>query len=439
MKGLYLPILCLLILLSCTRKDIDFGTIPENSYTDLAYIDTVTAQLSIVLTDSFATSSDTVFLLGRYKDPYLGSVAARPFLQMTVPTSVPDIPVSAVFDSLSLIIKPNDYYYGDTTKMQTITVYELAEPITHTYNDQLFNTSNIPAKSSPLGSVTLRFSPYESDSIAIRLSNSKGAELFDKLQQKATTVTDQTEFSNYFYGVSLGVADNDTSAVFGLKGTDASFVMRVHYHLTIPYPQSTFIDFTSLANEYAFTQILPDRTGTGLIPVTPGVSELFPGNTNDVSVFQPGTGMALKMIFPSLRQILNKENGATVKLLKAELIVKPKQYSYDLYQDKLPASLSLGQTDETNLLGGTLVDSTGQNALAVAPVIDYIYGINTYYRFNITNYINQLLTNTGTEKKGFYLIQQSSNARIIDRMIVDATAGKDAGVKLLLYVLNINN
>lgn len=439
MKGLYLPILCLLILLACTRKEIEFGTIPENAYTDLTYIDTVTAQLSTVLTDSFATSSDTAFLLGRYKDPYLGSVTARPFMQMTVPTTVPDIPTSAVFDSLSLIIKPNDYYYGDTSKTQTLIVYELAEPITHTYNDQLFNTSNIPAKPSPLGSLTLRFSPYETDSIAIRLSNSKGAELFDKLQQKTTDVTDQAEFSNYFYGISVGVADKDTSAVFGLKGTDASFVLRVHYHLTIPYPQSAFIDFTSLANEYAFTQILPNRTGTGLVPSAPGVSELFPDNTKGVSVFQTGTGLSLKMIFPSLRQILNKENGALVKLLKAELIVKPKSYSYDLYENKLPASLSLGQTDETNGLGSVLLDSTGQNALVVAPVVDDVFGINTYYRFNVTNYINQLLTTTASEKKGFYLLQQSSNARTIDRMIVDATAGKDAGIKLLLYVLNVNN
>lgn len=439
MKGLYLPMLCLLILLSCTRKDIDFGTIPENAYTDLAYIDTVTVQLSTVITDSFVTSSDTVFLLGRYKDPYLGSVAARPFLQMSVPTFVPDIPVSAVFDSISLIIKPNDYYYGDTSKTQTFTVYELAEPITHTYDDHLFNTSNIPVKSSPLGSLPIRFSPYETDSIAIRLSDSKGAELFDKLQRKTTDVTDQTEFSNYFYGISVGVADNDTTALFGLKGTDASFVMRVHYHLTIPFPQSAFIDFISLANAYAFTQILPDRTGTGLIPFTPGVSELFPSSTKGISVFQPGSGLSLKMTFPSLRQILNKQNGAVVKLLKAELIVKPRNQSYDPYNNKLPGSLGLAQTDETNILAGTVLDSTGQNLLVAAPVIDDMFGINTYYRFNVTNYINQLLATAGSEKKGFYLLQQSSNGRTMDRIIVDATTGKDAGVKLLLYVLNINN
>jgi hypothetical protein len=235
------------------------------------------------------------------------------------------------------------------------------------------------------------------------------------------------------------VADGDTSAVFGLRGMDAAVVMRVHYHTTIPYPEPAFIDFTSLANEYAFTQVLPNRPGTGLTPLTPGITEIFPASTNHISFLQPGSGLSLKMIFPSLRTILNKGNGSLVKLLKAELIVKPKYLSSDRYKYKLPSALGLAQTDATNLAGNTLLDSTGQAALVSMPVLDDIYGINNYYRFTVTSYINLLLTNTGTEKSGFYLLQQSSYERSLDRLVVDATTGKDAGVMLLLYVLNINN
>ena len=72
-------------------------------------------------------------------------------------------------------------------------------------------------------------------------------------------------------------------------------------------------------------------------------------------------------------------------------------------------------------------------------MIDEIYGINNYYRFNVTNYINQWLVTVGTEKNGFFLIQQSAVARSMDRLVLDAAAGKDAGVLLLLHVLNINN
>lgn len=438
MKGIYMSGICILILMSCTRKEIEFGTIPENAYTSIAYIDTVSAQLSTVLLDSFKTNNDTSFLLGRYNDPYLGVISTRPFFQMTVPAGLPDIPASAVLDSLSLIIKPNKYYYGDTSQSQTVSVYELAQPIAFTYNSQLFNTSDIPVKPTALGSRVVRISPADTDSFTIRLSDSKAIELFNKVKQKTSDVTTQSEFLNYLYGLSIGTGSNDLGAVYGLKGTDASFVMRLHYHLTIPYPEPAFVDFTSLANEYAFSQILPDRAGTGLAVLTPGVSELSPLLTSGRSYLQQGSGLSLKMIFPALKGVLNRENSGTVKLLKAELIIKPKYLSSDLYKYKLPGALTLAQTDATNLVGNTLLDSSGSTTLTAAPVIDQVYGVDNYYRFNVTAYINQLLTTTGSEKSGFYLIQQSSVARMLDRLVVEAS-GKDAGVVLLLYVLNINN
>ena len=439
MKHFYLSLLCyLFVLSSCTRKEIEFGAIPDNAYTNLAYIDTVRVQLSTLLTDSFATNADTAFLLGRYADTYLGTVTARPFLHINVPSAFSDIPSSAVFDSLSLIIKPNGYYYGDTSRAQTISVYELSDAIAFTYNSRLYNTSNIPVKPVPLGARTVRISPAETDSVIIRLSNSKGLELFDKLRHRTSDITSQTEFLNYFKGISLAVADIDTAAVFGLLGAAGSMIMRVHYHHTLPYPEAAFIDFNSLANDYSFTQVLPERTNTGLTPVVPGLSELFPSTTKQMSFLQPGTGLTLKMIFPSLKKILDKGNGSLVKLLKAELIVKPKYLSFDRYQHKLPAMLGLAQTDETNLIGSFLVDSTGLATLAAAPVLDEVYDVNNYYRFTVTSYINYLLTTAGTEDDGLCLMQQSAIPRNLSRMVVNAGTGKDAGVMLLLYVLNVN-
>ncbi|MCG2613886.1 DUF4270 domain-containing protein [Terrimonas sp. NA20] len=439
MKGIYLAIISVLILASCTRKEIEFGTIPENAYTSIAYIDTVSAQLSTVLLDSFKTNADTSFLLGRYYDPYLGTISAKPFFQMSVPASLPDIPSSAILDSLSLIIKPNKYYYGDTSRLQTVAVYELAQPISFTYNNQLYNTSDIQVKPVPLGSRVIKISPSNTDSFTIRLSDERAIALFNKVKQKTSDVTTQSEFLNYLYGLSIGTAVNDIGAVIGLKGTDASFVMRLHYHLTVPYPEPAFVDFTSLANEYAFTQVLPDRTGTGLSVLTPGVSEISPALTNGRAFLQPGSGITLKMIFPTLRGVLNRENNGMVKLLKAELIVKPKELSSDLFIYKLPAALSLAQTDATNLVGNNVLDSTGLATLIATPTIDQVYGVNNYYRFNVTQYINQMLTTTGMERSGFYLMQQASTARIMDRLVVEAAGGKEAGVMLLLYVLNINN
>ena len=128
-----------LLILSCAKKEIEFGEEPENSYTKLVYIDTVGVQLSTLVTDSFATNGITSLLLGKYKDPYLGIVSTSPFFQLNPVSESVDIPSTAVFDSLVFILRLNKYYYGDTSRVQTIAVNELAQSINYSYNDKLYN------------------------------------------------------------------------------------------------------------------------------------------------------------------------------------------------------------------------------------------------------------------------------------------------------------
>lgn len=436
-RKLLLLIFCIAFLFySCTRNTIEFGTIPENGYTNLVYNDTVSVQLSTVMLDSFATSGDTSFLIGRYHDPYLGTVSAKAFFQMTVPSSVPEIPASAKFDSLTFIIYPNDYYYGDTSKTQTIYINELANTISHSYNSKLYNTSSVAIKSPALGVKAIHIKPRASDSIVIRLSDSKGAELYSKLQQQSIDITSSTDFLNYFRGISVAIADDDTTAVYGLSGSAGRMVMRVHYHTTIPYPEDHYIDFTSLANDLAFNQVLTNRSGTGLVPGTTGVTEILAENSNDLSFMQPGTGLYLKTIFPSLRAILGNTN--IVKLLKAELIIRPAYLSFDNNKYLLPSRVYLTQTDESNIAGSVVLDSTGSRLYA-NPVIDNVYGENNYYRFNITPYINQMLTTAGSEDAGFFLTHDSPvTTRNVDRLIVNTASQSGRISQLLLSVMIIN-
>ncbi len=113
---------------------------------------------------------------------------------------------------------------------------------------------------------------------------------------------------------------------------------------------------------------------------------------------QQGNGLYLKTIFPSLRTILGNTN--IVKLLKAELIIRPAYLSFDNNKYLLPSRIYLTQTDESNIAGNTVLDSTGAQQYA-NPVIDNVYGENNYYRFNITPYINQMLTTAGQRRCWF--------------------------------------
>jgi hypothetical protein len=428
-------VLTVAVMVSCQKKQIEFGDDPENNYTRLVYIDTVAVQLSTVITDSFPTSGATSFLLGRYKDPYLGSVAAKPFFQLNPVSESVDIPSTAVFDSLIFIIRTSDYYYGDTSRVQTIYVNELSQAISYSYNDQLYNTSDVRVKSPALGSRALKIGPVATDSIIIRLSDTRGLELFDKLRQRSTDVTSADNFVNYFRGIRLSVDTNDTTAVYGLNG-NSGMAMRVAYHLTTPTVENKYIDFTFNTNAYAFNQVLPDRTGTALPSSVNTLTEFPSAQTGNLGYTQYGTGLLLKMTFPSLRDII--KNDDIVKLLKADLLIRPAYLSFDRYTYKLPASLHLALTNGSNIIGDVLADSSG-DAQYITPYVDAIYGENSHYRFNVTSYINQLLTTPGTTDYGVFLLEDwNTSSMHVNRAVINDANRTNYKTQLLLSVAIIN-
>lgn len=423
------------VLFSCYKKEINFGDDPENNYTRLVYTDTITVRHSTVLTDSFITSGLSNMLIGKYQDPYLGTVDTRAFFRFNTISSSAEIPTNAVYDSLTLILRLNHYYYGDTSLPQTINVDELSQAISLSYADQLYNTSDVAVKSPSLGKRTIRIRPAKDDSITIRLDDVKGMELFNKIKQRSTEITDPSEFLNYFKGVRISVNSSDLTAVYGMKAAD-SIVMRLNYHTISPLPENKFLDFTMETGSYSFNQITPDRSGTGLPSSAAGGREIASSQTNGMAFTQYGTGLLLKLTFPSLRTLLN--NDDIVRLLKADLIVRPVQQSFDYNRHKLPAKLYLASTNGTNSIGATIPDSTGADQL-IEPAFDFIHGENTHYRFNVTGYINELLTTTGTSDYGFFLMEElSTSTRQVTRAVINADGTGHYKTELLLDLIIIN-
>lgn len=425
-----------LVTVSCTRNEIEFGTVPESNYSHLVYIDSVGIQQSTVITDSFETGSATTLLMGRYKDPYLGVITARPFFQMEKPSVIPELATGTVYDSLALIIRLNDYYYGDTSRVQTIYVHQLAQTIITGYAGRLYNTSSTDINSVPIGSRSMRIRPLTDDSIIIRLEDSKGIELFELLKQQASEITNYDNFLTYFKGLSLSTGDGDTTAVFGLQ-TGTNVVMRLYYHTNTPFNINSFLDFSSIANTLTYNQTRADRTGTGIISTTPGVSELPSSQTAGYSFSQLGTGLACKISFPGLRGILL--TNQYLKLLKAELILRPADYSFDKGKYRLPETIELVSTNASNINEGSIPDSTGNGVLYANPVIDEIYGKNNYYRFNLTAYIEHLLTTPGSEDFALY-VQPTFTASQPDvtRFIMGGSSHNGFVSQLQLSVLTIN-
>jgi hypothetical protein len=408
--------------LSCSRTDIHFGNVPDNNYSNLVYVDTVEPKLSTFLLDSFVTNNGTSFLVGRYKDPYLGIVSTKPFFQMTIPFQTANIASTSQYDSACVIVHLNKYYYGDTSRTQTFYVDELAQAINYTYNNYLYNTSDFPIKPVSLGAKTVRLRPSVDDSVIIRISDSKGMELFQKLQKQTEEVTSDDSFQNYFKGIRLSVNEADTASVYGLNG--ATISLRIYYHATVPLPVSNSIDFPVKTNTFSFNQIMADRTGTLLN--LPSTKEYPSELTNGISFTQYGTGVLLKITFPSIKGILSTDK--IVKLQKAVLVIRPMGQTYDKL--KLAGSLYLAQTDATNTIGAVAGSAT-------PPVKDDIYGLNTYYKIDVTSFINRLLTTSGSEDRGVFAIE-STGTREINRAAIGN--GKQATFKtqlqLTLFTVN---
>jgi hypothetical protein len=430
------------LLSSCYKKDIQVGSDLAESHTRIITVDTVGVLLSSYVKDSFPTANNNFSLIGNYHDSYVGKTNASTFFQIGLPTLSEDattlLPKSAVYDSLVLYMRGSGYYYGDTTKPFDISVYELAQQPTPDENHKdHYNTSDVPVISTPLAVYSKTFRPSLKDSVVLRLPDAKGQDFYTKIQNKATQFTSQDLFLDYFKGIAIKPTSNTSAAVYGFNLADSSIKVRLHYHLTLPYKQDKVIEFILTRTANQFNRIITDRTGTPLQRTSAEQREFFATATTPYAITQTGTGVYLKALFPTLRDVL--KINEVVRLMDARLILKPVKGSYDYYGNRLPNPLFMQITDASNEPSGTIVDTTGQGVIQYrAPAIDDLYGINTNYSFNITSYINALLNTPGSAENGLFIMQEAMGAaKQINRAVIGSRQNETYQTKLILNLLTI--
>ncbi|MCS3800153.1 DUF4270 family protein [Niastella sp. OAS944] len=426
---------------SCYKKEIQVGSDLAESHTRIITVDTIGVLLSSYVKDSFVTANKGLALIGNYHDTYTGKTNASTFFQIGLPTLSEDaatlLPKTAVYDSIVLYMRGNGYYYGDTTQPFDISVYELNQQPTPEENHiDAYNTSDVPVKTVPLvtGSKILR--PSSKDSIVLRLPQALGQDFYTKIQTKANQFTSANLFLEYFKGLAIKPTNTNSGAVYGFNMTDSSIIVRLHYHLTLPVKQDKVIQFALTRTNYQFNRIITDRTGTTLQKSSPEQREFFATATNPFAITQTGTGVYLKALFPTLREVLKIND--VVRLMDARLILKPVRGSYNYYGNKLPNPLFLQTTDASNEATGTILDTTGQGVQQRAPVIDDVYGVNTNYSFNITSYINALLNTPGTAENGLFIMEaEMGAAKQINRAVIGSRQNEFYQTKLILNLLTI--
>ena len=427
-------VLLSIILVSCDKSKIQFGQdFVDNSYSNIILVDTLSAVLSTVHNDSVPTSSSGALLTGVYTDPAFGKVKAKSFFEIR-PPAITTLAVSATFDSVVLILRPNKTYYGDTTATSQFSIYQLTNQIVFPLNQgQFFNTTDFAVDPSALGSTTTVISPNITDSVFIRLSDTKGQDLFNLYKSNDYIMQSAANFIPYFKGLQVTTDAGSMQTVYGFND---SVIVRLHYHESGLFTENKTLDFTYYNSDNTqFNNVSSDRTGTPLAAFTPGVKELPSALTNNRAYLQYLTGFLPKIKFPTIRSLLLKPDYA--KILKAILTIKPVQNTYTSVTP-LPPQLLAYTTDQLNAFGTPLgfISTSGYQTGSL--FIDPLYGENTAYTYDVTSYLQQQILISSTNQNGLLLSPGSPAAAMtLNRLIIGDEKNDNAEIQLKLYYVSV--
>jgi hypothetical protein len=407
---------------SCTKNDTAF-TIGDNLIdiksnvisVDTTSINTYTMKLDSVVTSDYAfpATKSHYALTGRYTDGMLGTITASSYFKLGI-TLTTTLEENAKYDSISLVIKPTNYSYGDTTKPFTLQVHKLVEEIANTEFTYRYSTSKLRYDSALLGSKTLKKKPLAGQKLFVRLSDIFGSALFRMVRNESDTVANQTNFSKYFKGVAITTDTTTASAIYRFDiSTDSVSYIRVHYHVG---PDPKTIDFKLINGEYQFNRIESDYSLSPLKALKKKTDLLSSRETNNESYCQAGTGIMTKIEFPNLKSLF--QTYENYKVLSAYLVIKPVRNTYK--EIPLPYPIYLYYTNILNDVGNRITYSSSSTSL-VTPTFnkDLLYNEETSYIFDVTYYLNNVLKNLNDTPPALILSLPTDNLGYsTDRLII---------------------
>ncbi len=211
------------------------------------------------------------------------------------------------------------------------------------------------------------------------MPNSMGQDLFGLLYRQPDTITNPTIFRGYFKGLTVYPDTTKPGAIYGFRD---SLLLRIYYHEPGVVVAQKTADFY-LINPYSqFNQISANRTGTPTQSLSEANPELPSTASGNEAFLQPITSLYVKLLFPTITNLLAYQDYLAV--MKAELYIKPVQGTYSPLYNLTPI-VNLSQTNSANTIGGPLPYGNGNLS------IDYLYGTNTNYSYDITTYIQNAL------------------------------------------------
>jgi hypothetical protein len=439
MKYIVSLLLFIALFTSCQTDNLDGDFVVGSDYLSInnkvLLIDTLTVNVSTINFDSLVTSNQSRILIGNYTDPILGKVKSDSYFELT-PTSYnlgnsssDTQTINYKFDSIAVILKYDRYYYGDTTKAQTINIHQLTQKVKHSEEDSNFyNNSSLNYNSNSIGTKTFYPRPIGKDSINIQIDPVFGKNLFDKLKNNEITSAD--EFNDYFKGIVIKPSSANSSNIIGFT---TACVMRLYYKKINSNSEDTYTkDFTIADLTKQFNNISLNKTGTIIENLPDSRGKLSSDLTNNTSFVQSGTGLACRVDFPHIKQLKYiSEKGVIVD---AELVIKPiKNSASSLFPIK--DSLQVYESDNLNRISKILTNSDGAQMLAKLNTIPDEFNENIGYKINIGAFLNQEMLKT-TSSKSSLIFAFPNIAKGVNRIVLGNQKNAENKLQLKIYYIS---
>jgi len=425
MNKYILPILTIFATIFFTNCEEDSAifTLGEDyveSQTQLNLIDTFSVKLSTVLLDSVVTSNKDNILVGHYEDETFGKISSDSYIQMGIPTSyVADDLEEDTYDSLTLELSFNYNTLGDLEKEISISIHQLTETIELNDDDELCSFDSFDYDPNPIGSIT--FTPEDEDSLTIKLDDDLGQQIFAKMKEDEDIFGDTDQFVDYFPGLVLVADDSYSESIVGFTASSTKMIL----HTTRPSLENLSMAFTFsiFESDKQFNNISHDFSGTNLSSLNNQKVALQNSTTDELAFLHGGIGLAIKVEFPSLENLLLLERGI---IKNVKLTLTPKVGSYEEFD--LPTSLLVYESDEKNRIH----EDYGEVSYSDL-IVDKIYNETTTYIFDLSSYIELEMEDYYIDPDKGLIITPTNMNYGFPRLLADCSGNK---VKLEIYYLS---
>lgn len=403
--------------------------------TKVTVVDTLSVQLSTYKKDSIVTSNSGTLLAGVFRDELFGNITARSYFQIGVSESkYMDVGVevddSEICDSVSLILQYNQYYAGDTLQEQVYHIYELTEEPEEDEDGGIYNYTSFAHSSEPLGSIRFYPRPGKNDELEIPLNKEWGEDILEYLQANSSDLSDD-DFLELFKGFVIEASGSESNSVLGFGASDTTLFLKLYTHEPGPLnPRSEhFLPMTNSSLQY--NQITYDLSSDPAFDSITDKQGVPASSTEYLAYIYGGLGLYTKVTFPYLEDLTGEAELKNSILVSVRLYLDPA--GLDNNKSEILENIRIYETENNGDPGDILLIESGAELTADC-YLDQIYTDNSYFMFDITDYVNFELADFYMDPEfGFYLDLSSSNAvSTLEQLKLDGSLTADNNMRLEL-------